>query len=66
MTQPLDTLISQPRLRELLGGVSDMTIWRWRSAGTIPEAISINGRNYYRTSEIRAVQEKLFQNRRSA
>jgi predicted DNA-binding transcriptional regulator AlpA len=32
--------------------VSDMTIWRWERNGAFPRHLSINGRNYWRLSEI--------------
>lgn len=60
MTQTLDALISQPKLRKLLGDVSDTTIWRWRSAGTLPDPVCINGRNYYRESQLQELQQRLF------
>ena len=60
MSHSLDTLISQPQLRHMMGGVSDTTIWRWRVSGMLPEPVAINGRNYFRGSEVQALQEKLF------
>lgn len=66
MPQDLDTLISQPQLRQLLGSVSDTTIWRWKQAGRLPAPISINGRNYYRASEIRKMQAALFETRQAS
>lgn len=55
----LDRLISQPQLRRLFGEISDMTIWRWRQIGLLPQPIVINRRNFYRSSDIAAMQEKL-------
>lgn len=66
MLNELDTLISQPQLRQILGSVSDTTIWRWKQAGRLPQAISINGRNYYRASEIREMQAVLFEARQAS
>lgn len=63
MSSKLENLISQPQLRQILGGVSDTTVWRWRAAGTLPDPVSINGRNYYRESELRTLQERLFAGR---
>lgn len=60
MSTPFDPLISQPQLRRLLGGVSDTTIWRWRNAGTLPEPVIHNGRNYFRTSDLQDLQSSLF------
>lgn len=54
-----ETLISQPQLRRLMGGVSDMTIWRWRESGLLPAPIVIRRRNYYREADIVAAQERL-------
>jgi len=47
---PDDPLIPQRTARRLAGGISDMTMWRWRQAGIIPPPISIRGRNYWRKS----------------
>jgi predicted DNA-binding transcriptional regulator AlpA len=46
-----ERLVNRRQLRELVP-VSDMTIWRWEKAGLFPRHISINGRNYWRLSEI--------------
>jgi hypothetical protein len=45
---PDDALICQNEARQLAGGISNMTLWRWRKAGLIPEPISIRKRNYWR------------------
>lgn len=58
MNQP-ETLIPQPELRRMFGGVSDMTIWRWRESKLLPDPIVINRRNYYRQSDIVAMQDRL-------
>jgi predicted DNA-binding transcriptional regulator AlpA len=58
MSQP-ETLIAQPRLRQILGGISDMTIWRWRKDGLLPAPIVIRRRNYWRSDDIAAVQKRL-------
>lgn len=55
----LDQLISQPQLRGLFGEISDMTIWRWRQNGLLPQPIVINRRNYYRQSDIAEMQSRL-------
>lgn len=47
-----DPLIHDSELRRIAGGVSSMTIWRWRKAGILPPALVINGRNYSRKSVI--------------
>ena len=54
-----ETLIAQPDLRRMLGNVSDMTIWRWRRSGLLPNPMVINRRNYYRESDIVAMQSRL-------
>lgn len=54
-----EQLIHQTELRRMLGGVSDMTLYRWREAGTLPQPIVIHRRNYYRRSEIDAMIDRL-------
>ena len=54
---PDDALINQGAARLLAGDVSDMTFWRWRRAGMIPEPIKIRGRNYWRRGNfVRALE----------
>jgi hypothetical protein len=36
--------------------VSDMTIWRWEKACIFPMHITIGGRNFWRDSDLRAVE----------
>ncbi len=50
MTLSNDPLITDPQLRQLLGGCSAMTVWRWRKAGLLPKPIVVNGRNFTRSS----------------
>jgi hypothetical protein len=50
-----DPLVSQSRAKGQLGDPSDMTIWRWRRKGILPEPIVINCRNYWRQSQLDAV-----------
>ncbi len=48
-TVPLaDPLITAGTACDLAGGISRMTLWRWREAGIIPAPIVIRGRNYFR------------------
>jgi predicted DNA-binding transcriptional regulator AlpA len=54
-----DALVTQPQLKRLTGDVSDMTIWRWRRAGLIPQPTRIRGRNYWRAGDVRAVLDRL-------
>jgi prophage regulatory protein len=49
----LDGLISRRQIRKLID-VSDMTLWRWEQAGTFPRHLTINGRNYWRRSDVLA------------
>jgi hypothetical protein len=46
-----DALIGQTEARRLAGGISSMTLWRWRQAGIIPAPLSIRRRNYWRRGE---------------
>jgi len=50
-------LIPQSVAKLLAGDVSDMTFWRWRKAGLIPELRKIRGRNYWRRSEFLSALE---------
>lgn len=49
-------LITAATVRELCGGVTDMTIWRWvqRSDLDFPKPLKIGRRNYWREAEILA------------
>lgn len=49
-------LITAPKTREICGGVSDMTLWRWLNApGTsFPKPTYIGKRRYFREAEILA------------
>ena len=47
-----ESLITQSKLKQVAGGVSSMTIWRWRRDGVIPEPVSIRGRNYWRQGDV--------------
>lgn len=40
-------LLPQRKLRERLGGISDMTVSRWRASGILPPPVVICGRNYW-------------------
>lgn len=52
-------LINQAALKRLAGDISDMTVWRWRRAGLLPEPTNIRGRNYWRARDVRAVLDRL-------
>ncbi len=58
---PDDALIGQTEARRLAGGISDMTLWRWRQAGLVPEPMSIRRRNYWRRGEFMAALERAAQ-----
>ena len=45
-------LIQGLELRNLLGGVSDMWIWRRLQDGTLPKPILISNRRFWRSDEI--------------
>lgn len=49
-------LIPASAVRETLGGVSDMTLWRWLQdeALSFPRPIYIGRRRYFREAEIHA------------
>lgn len=53
--ETFDKLIGSRAVSKLFNDVSDMTIWRWCRKGTLPAPIKINGRNYWRASEVDAV-----------
>lgn len=56
---PTKKLVPAPKARaEYFGGQSAMTEWRWRKAGILPEPIRINGRCFYRESDLLAVQAR--------
>jgi predicted DNA-binding transcriptional regulator AlpA len=49
-------LITAVTVRDAMGGVSDMTLWRWlhEPALKFPQPIKIQGRRYWRENEIAA------------
>ncbi len=52
MDQELDPLETAAQFRANLGGVSEMTVWRWRRKfPDFPTPIVICGRNYYKKSQ---------------
>ena len=53
-------LIPATELLELLGGISDMTLWRWMQAGTFPAPVVVGGNRhrFWRISDIRHWQEE--------
>lgn len=47
-----DPLIPAPKVRELIGNVSDMTLHRRLADGTFPPPLYINKRRYWRKSVV--------------
>ncbi len=61
MTTPvtIDPLITDSELRRIAGGVTSMTIWRWRKAGLLPPPIVIRCRNFNRQSAVNEALARL-------
>lgn len=59
--KPSRRLISQPELLDYLGGITSMTLWRWRQdAGMqFPQPITVRRRNFYDAREIDAWLERV-------
>lgn len=53
---PQDPLVVSTAVRNELGGISDVTLWRWERDGLLPPARRLNGRKYWLKSEIEAVK----------
>jgi predicted DNA-binding transcriptional regulator AlpA len=56
-----DPLLNSANVSHYLGGVSQMTIWRWVRDGVIPAPIKIRNRNYWRQSGLDAAVESAAQ-----
>lgn len=54
-----DVLIASKELKRRLGGVSDMTIYRWRERGILPDPVKIGARNFWREADIVKLQAGL-------
>jgi len=52
--------VRAPSLRKRLGGISDMTLWRWLQAGKIPQPKYMNGKRVWLQSEIEQAEQKMF------
>jgi len=50
-------LIPAAHVRQELGGVSSITLWRWERDGLLPPARRLNGRKYWLRSEVDAVKD---------
>ncbi|MDG2516391.1 hypothetical protein [Lysobacter soli] len=48
----LDDLLADKLVRRKLGGITTMTLARWRAQGILPPPIKINGRNYQRRADV--------------
>ena len=61
-------LISAATVRDLCGGVSDMTLWRWLNDRDMnfPEPVYIQKRRYWREAELGAWIEAQDPDRKSA
>lgn len=58
MQQVADVVLPSSALRERCGKISSMTVHRWVAKGILPEPIKINGRNYWRESDVDALLAK--------
>jgi predicted DNA-binding transcriptional regulator AlpA len=49
-----DKYLSAPQVRDRLGGISDMTLWRWLNDDTLtfPKPLVINRRRFFALDEI--------------
>ena len=52
MQQAADAVLPSSALRERCGKISSMAVHRWVAAGILPKPIKINGRNYWRESDV--------------
>lgn len=56
IVQTRDALITSKEVKRRLGGVSDMTIHRWRERGILPAPVKIGTRNFWREDDIVTLQ----------
>lgn len=54
--QDFDPLVSAVDARKEMGNPSPVTFWRWERDGILPPARRINGRKFWRRSEIEKVK----------
>lgn len=54
-TKTPERLLAARAVRDRLGSVSDMTLWRWVRDGILPQPTKINGRNYWNEAAVAAV-----------
>jgi predicted DNA-binding transcriptional regulator AlpA len=50
-----EALITSKEVKRRLGGVSDMTIHRWRERGILPDPVKIGARNFWRENDIATI-----------
>ncbi|TCO73764.1 helix-turn-helix transcriptional regulator [Chromatocurvus halotolerans] len=55
-TPATDPLLSANEVRRELGGITRVTLWRWRQEGLLPEPVALRGRLYWRASVIEALK----------
>jgi len=55
-TPQADPLLSASEVCRELGGITRVTLWRWRQEGLLPEPVTMRGRNYWRASVIEGVK----------
>lgn len=47
-----EQFIQSGKVRQMFGGISDMTLYRWRKDQAFPKPLSIGGRNYFDVQEV--------------
>lgn len=52
-----EVLIASRELRRIFGGITLQTVWRWVQNGTLPAPTKINGRNFWRASDVDALKQ---------
>ncbi|WP_119460648.1 AlpA family phage regulatory protein [Rhodospirillaceae bacterium SYSU D60014] len=53
-----DRLVPSRKVRQLTGDICEATLWRRLQRGQFPHPVKINGRNYWRASQIADWLEK--------
>ncbi len=56
-----DELVSDKQVAKEMGGVSTVTLWRWRRIKKLgfPQQVKINNRNYCKRSELEAFKQRM-------
>lgn len=47
-----EKFIPSAKVRLMFGGISDMSLWRWRKERGFPSPLRIGGRNYFDVQEV--------------